>query len=131
MIFIRSVEEDLRALSTEARRSRHLSGVKEAAERGIVRLRSLQEEYSAALRRARQSAEAAGGDGAAAAGPGAELLRCQEVLHPFLLACNHADAGAKLTLTALSGLQHLLDRDAIEPSDGPNVMRVVVIQARP
>ena len=127
MALLRAIEDVLRELSVQARRPRHLSDVKEAAERGILKLRQLQESYSASLRRQRQSGIDADGS-AAVADSSSEALRNQDVLRPFLLACNHTDAGPALTLLALSGIQRLLDADAVRTADGPNIMRVLTIQ---
>lgn len=124
MEVLQEVEEHLRTLSVEARKAKQLSGVKEAAERGIVRLRGLKEAYSAHLRQSRE-AEARGEPR-----PGPFSFQAPELLQPFLLACNHSDAGPRLTLLALGAMQHLMNRDALHPSDGPNVMRVLAIQAQ-
>ena len=61
--------------------------------------------------------------------PSTSMFRDQEVLMPFLLACNESSASTKLITVALSSIQRLLNRDAIDPGDAPNVMRVLVIQA--
>ena len=51
MLLLRPIENDLRTLADAARRARHgASDVKEAAERGILKIRQLQESYSKALR---------------------------------------------------------------------------------
>ena len=110
MLLLRPIENDLRTLADAARRSRHgASDVKEAAERGILKIRQLQEAYSRALRlqRAGEAAAAAAGAAAASAGLSPDALRqnSEDVLRPFLLACNHTDAGEKLTLLAFSGIQ--------------------------
>jgi len=47
MDFLRLIEDDLRELSIEARKKHPV--VKEAAERGIVKLRALREQYAAAV----------------------------------------------------------------------------------
>lgn len=114
MEFLRLVEDDLRALSVEARKKHPV--VKEAAERGIVRLRALREQYAAAVRESGES-------------PPTSMLRSQDLLRPFLLACNHSDCSRAMILQALSGVQRLINRNAISPSDAPNILRVLAIQA--
>jgi hypothetical protein len=48
MDFLREVEQDLRALSAEARKRHPV--VKEAAERGILKLRAMREQYAQAIK---------------------------------------------------------------------------------
>lgn len=47
----------------------------------------------------------------------------QDLLRPFLLACNHADASPHLMNMAMGSIQYLINRDAILPSDAPNILR--------
>lgn len=47
----------------------------------------------------------------------------QDLLRPFLLACNHADASPHLMSMAMGSIQYLINRDAILPSDAPNILR--------
>ena len=84
------------------------AGVKEAAERGTLKCRSLKEGYAGYLRQRRKGEES----GAAPAAEGPEGrpeswsgFQCPDLLQPFLLACNYMDAGAKLTLLSLGGIQ--------------------------
>src|SRR6056297_2151530 len=114
MDFLRSVEDDLRALSVEAKKKHPV--IKEAAERGIVKLRTLREQYAAAVRQSGESMPVS-------------RLRSQEVLRPFLLACNHSDCSKAIILHALGSITHLINKDAISPSDAPNILRVLAIQA--
>lgn len=48
----------------------------------------------------------------------------QDLLRPFLLACNHADASPHLMIMAMGSIQYLINRDAILPSDAPNILRL-------
>ena len=48
MEFLRGVEDDLRTLSGEARKKHAV--VKDAAERGVLRLRRMREEYARSMR---------------------------------------------------------------------------------
>lgn len=47
----------------------------------------------------------------------------QDLLRPFLLACNHSDASPRLMIMAMGSMQYLINRDAILPSDAPNILR--------
>ena len=96
MEFLRTVEDELKALSTEAKK--RYPEVTEAAERAILRLRGMREQYATALRQS--------GGGA----PPLTMFRSQDLLRPFLLACNHADAPPKLNAMALGSVQHLINR---------------------
>lgn len=166
MELLGEVEENLRAISVEARKSKQLSGVKEAAERGTLKLRNLKESYAGFLRLKRKAEEenssgGVGGDQPAnstSSNPSTTTIPIQpsgnlasstqevgpissindsqsfsfqshDLMQPFLLACNYMDVGTRLTLLSLSGIQHLINRDAMHPDDGPNVMRVLSIQA--
>ena len=60
MELLGEVEENLRALSVEARKAKQLSGVKEAAERGTLKCRSLKEGYAGYLRQKRKQEEESG-----------------------------------------------------------------------
>ncbi|KAG5179489.1 hypothetical protein JKP88DRAFT_349881 [Tribonema minus] len=115
MEFLRVIEGELQGLSGEAKRK--YPEVTEASERAILRLRGMREQYATALRRS-------GGEA-----PPLSMFRSQDLLRPFLLACNHSDAPAKLIGMALGSVQHLINRDAVSPADAPNVMRVLAIQA--
>jgi hypothetical protein len=108
-------ESELHALSSEARKK--YPEVAEASERAVARVRKMREQYAAAVRQ---------GQGEA---PHLSIFRSQDLLRPFLLACNHADASAKITSMALGSLQHVIQRDVLSPGDCPNVMRVLAIQA--
>ncbi len=108
-------ETDLTVLAAEA--GTKFPEVTEAAKRGVVKVRKMREQYAAAVRLS------------VGEPPPLSMFRSQDLLRPFLLACNHADAPAKLVSMALGSLQHLIQRDALYPGDCPNVMRVLAIQA--
>ena len=95
-------------------------GVNEASERAILQLRSLQNEYVGAVRRATST----GGKH-----PTTSIFASQDVLRPFLLACNYPDASAHILDIALEGMQQLLDGHAICADDGVHIGRVLSIQA--
>lgn len=59
----------------------------------------------------------------AAVGRGGVVWCVQDLLRPFLLACNHADASPHLMIMAMGSIQYLINRDAILPSDAPNILR--------
>ncbi|CAM9392659.1 unnamed protein product, partial [Scytosiphon promiscuus] len=117
MEFLRVVEEELRGLAAEARRRHPV--VQEAAERAILKLRNMREEYAVALRRQHEGNA-----------PPLSMFRSQDLLRPFLLACNHADASPHLMIMAMGSIQYLINRDAILPSDAPNILRVLAIQSQ-
>jgi len=124
MNFIAHVEEHLRDLGSEARKKH--PGVKEASERAILTLRSLQSRYVSAVR---SSASGSIGGMAAVPHPDTSLFRSQDVLRPFLLACNYPDANVKLLNIGLDAIQLLLSGDAVCPEDSIHIVRVLVIQA--
>ena len=95
-------------------------GVKEASERAILKLRSLQNEYVSAVRKASKSGEKH---------PDTRLFRSSDLLHPFLLATNYPNASPKLLDTSFKAMKTLLEADAICPGDGTNMVRVWMIQA--
>jgi len=95
-------------------------GVKEASERAILQLRTLQNAYVTAVRKATQT----GGTH-----PTTELFRSQDILRPFLLAANYPNASPKLLQISLSAMSLLIEGNAICPGDGIHMVRVWTIQA--
>lgn len=94
MELLGEVEEHLRALSVEARKAKQLSGVKEAAERGTLKCRSLKEGYAGYLRQKRKQEEESGESADLDRGPGLKGapqveqwsgFQCPDLLQPFLL----------------------------------------------
>ena len=53
----------------------------------------------------------------------------EELLRPFVLACNHADVSVKLGVMSLSAFQRLLSRGAVAVGQFPNIVRVLRIQS--
>ena len=53
----------------------------------------------------------------------------EELLRPFVLACNHADISVKLGVMSLSAFQRLLSRGAVAVGQFPNIVRVLRIQS--
>jgi hypothetical protein len=104
---IQQVEADLRTLSVDSRRKHPM--VKESAERGILKLRAI--------------AKACGGEGTGV------MLQSEDVVRPFVLACNHADATHKMIAQALSAIQKLVSFDGVIITEVPNIMRVMKIQS--
>ena len=115
----------------------HLSpartGVKEASERAIIHLRSLQTQYVAAVRRAgastNNSKQPPSSGSSLPLHPTTALFQSQDVLRPFLFAANHPDASYDLLVIALESIQHLLRGDAVCPEDGIQISRVLLIQS--
>lgn len=120
MNFVKQVEEQLRDLGTESRRKH--PGVKEAAERAILSLRSLQNKYVVAVRRAASA-------NSKESHPTTAIFQSQDVLRPFLLAANYPDVGNKVLNLSIDGIQTLLAGNAICKNDGVNVVRILNIQA--
>lgn len=143
MNFVAQVEEHLRDLGAEARKkhpgklnvirssnyrqSSHFQtkrdrsqGVKEASERAILQLRTLQNAYVTAVRKASQT----GGEH-----PTTALFQSQDLLRPFLLAANYPNASPKLLDISLKGMSLLIKGKAICPGDGIHMVRVWTIQA--
>eukprot|EP00536_Pseudo-nitzschia_multiseries_P016159 jgi/Psemu1/247367/estExt_Genewise1.C_10330010 len=119
MNFVSQLEDYLRDLGAEARRKH--PGVKEASERAILKLRTLQNQYVSAVRKASSSGEKH---------PDTRLFRSSDLLHPFLLAANYPNASPKLLDTTFKAMKTLLEADAICPGDGLNMVRVWMIQAQ-
>ena len=114
MNFVQNLEECLRDLAT-ACRQKH-PGVKEASERAIQRLRTLQTSYIRAVR--------------SADSPDTSLFRSSDLLHPFLLAANYPTADYRLLEIAFKAMRLLMEADAVVPSDAIHVIRVYQIQAQ-
>jgi len=110
------------------------SGVKEASERAIINLRSLQTQYVAAVRRAgaatpsSQSSDNSNNSSSVEQHPTTSLFQSQDVLRPFLLATNYSNASYNLVLIAIESIQLLLKGDAICNEDYIQISRVLVIQ---
>ena len=94
--------------------------MKEASERAILQLRTLQNGYVTAVRRASQT----GG-----AYPTTALFQSQDLLRPFLLAANYPNASPQLLDVSLKGMTLLIKNNAISPGDGIHMVRVWTIQA--
>jgi hypothetical protein len=144
MNFVAQVEDHLRDLGTEAQKA-HPS-VKDASERAIIHLRSLQTQYVAAVRRAAAAVNGANSSAGITTNsdttsssssdndsksvhPTTSLFQSQDLLRPFLLAENHTDAPYDLLVIALESIQHLLQNDAVCSDDAVQVSRILVIQS--
>ena len=97
------------------------TGVKEASERAILKLRTLQNQYVSAVRKAAADGERH---------PSTSMFRSSDLLHPFLLAANYPNATPKLLDTSFKAMKILMEADAICPGDGMNLVRVWMIQAQ-
>lgn len=98
------LEGDLRLLTSE---SKGFAAVKDSAERGIMKLKEVQDQLSS-------------GEGG--------RIRCPEFLRPFLLAANHTEAGKRLVSVAIAAMQRLIMMDVVERTEPPNILRVLLIQ---
>jgi hypothetical protein len=117
MNFVARVEDLLRDLGAEAWKKH--PDVKEASERALLTLRSLQTQYVSAVRSHPSLKHH----------PSTKLFRSQDVFQPFLLACNYPDANAKLLAIGLNAIQLLINGDAVILEDSVHIARVLVIQA--
>ncbi len=96
-------------------------GVKEASERAILKLRTLQNIYVGAVRKASADGEKH---------PDTTMFRSSDLLHPFLLATNYPNASPKLLDTSFKAMKTLMEANAVCPGDGMNLVRVWMIQAQ-
>ncbi|KAJ0400065.1 hypothetical protein ATCC90586_000537 [Pythium insidiosum] len=117
MDFLRLLSDDLQALRGETKKKYPV--VREAVDKALATLPSLQQQYAALLR-----AEAS-----SPPGPGHPLFKNDSVLRPFLLACNHTNASHKILILALVSIQRIVSWDAIEQSSVGSILRVLQIQA--
>lgn len=118
MDFVARLEDFLRDLGAESRKKH--PGVKEASERAILRLRTLQNAYASAVRKAASSG---------AEHPTTSLFQSQDLLHPFLLAANYPNASTKLLDISFKAMRLLMESNAVCPGDGIHMVRVWTIQA--
>ena len=112
MEFLRHVESDLRDLATAARHCNSLGRVKDASEYGVMKLRELRSQYAREVREKRGNSY-----------DSQTILpfRCQELLDPFVLACD-SSSPASLISIALNGLNFLLTSSAVLPSSMCSLM---------
>jgi hypothetical protein len=61
--------------------------------------------------------------------PSTKLFTSQDVLRPFLLACNYPDANTKLLAIGLNMIQLLINDDAVILEDSVHIAHILVIQA--
>jgi len=105
------IESDLRALSMEAKR--RFPEVKEAAERGLQRLRAAQEALP---------------ENASLAAQSAAVAASEEVLLPFTLAL--ACKSDALPLCALSAVQRMISHGAVAPVRLPAIASQLIARAQ-
>ena len=109
---LRLLDTDLRSLS-ELRDARKFPEVKEAAERALLRLRSVHKSLPEAATPAQQSTAVAG---------------AEEVLVPFMLALgSKSDA---LPLSALGAVQRMISHNAVAPQRLPTIASQLVARAQ-
>jgi len=112
---LRKVEEDLRNIAIEFKKK--YPEVIDATERALATLKTMREMYVAdKMRKSGVEKE------------DVKIPQSSDILSPYILACNYADANPKLLLLALSGIQLLVGYEMIPPSDVKNVLRVFSIQ---
>lgn len=112
---LRKVEEDLRNISIEFKKK--YPEVIDATERALATLKTMREMYVAdKMRKSGVEKE------------DVKIPQSSDILAPYILACNYADANPKLLMLALGGIQLLVGYEMIPPSDVKNVLRVFSIQ---
>lgn len=96
--------------------------MKEASERAILKLRTLQNDYVIAVRKANNGEKH----------PDTSLFRSEDLLHPCLIALSYPTAfgSPKLLDTSFKAMKTLMEANAICPGDGINMVRVWMIQAQ-
>lgn len=114
-LHLRAVESDLLTLGQEARRS--LPSVKDAAERVAVDIRKYTPALHSSTATLPLDVERHG-----------SLI--SQLLGPFILACNHAEAPKKVLSHALVSLQRFVTADALPATEYGNLVRVLEIQVR-
>ena len=113
---LRKVEEDLRNIAVEFRKK--YPEVIEATERALATLKTMREMYVAdKMRKSGMEKEVV------------KIPQSSDILAPYILACNYADANHKLLILALSGIQLLVSYQMVPPVDVKNLLRVFSIQA--
>ena len=113
---LRKVEEDLRSLGVEFRKL--YPEVSDATEHALATLKTMREMYVAdKMRRSGVEKE------------DVRIPRSSDIVAPYILACNYADASPKLLLQALNGIQMLVSFEMAPPADVKNLLRVFAIQA--
>jgi hypothetical protein len=113
---LRRVEEDLRNLAIEFRKK--YPEVMDATEHALSTLKTMREMYVADKMRKSGLAK-----------EDVKIPQSSDILSPYILACNYADANPKLILMALNGIQMLVSFEMIPASDVKNLLRVFSIQA--
>ena len=106
------IEQDLRALS-EVRDARKFPEVKEAAERALLRLRSIAKATSPSAPAAEQAQQVAASE---------------EILVPFMLALASKSEG--LPLAALGSVQRMISHNAVAPQRLPTITSQLIARAQ-
>nr|CCA24197.1 conserved hypothetical protein [Albugo laibachii Nc14] len=120
MDFLRLISDDLHTLHHEVRKKYPV--VKEAIDKALAMLPLLQKQYVNLIREQNASM-------GSSPGPGHPMFKCDILLRPFLLTCNHTNASHKILILALISIQRLVSWDAIELSSIKSIVRVLQIQA--
>ena len=109
---LRLLEQDLRALS-EVRDARKFPEVKEAAERALLRLRSISKSLP---------------EDASASVQASRVAEVEEVLVPFMLAL--ASKSDALPLSALGAVQRMISHNAVAPQRLPTVTSQLIARSQ-
>jgi hypothetical protein len=113
MDYLRQIDDDLRNLGVET--GKRYPEIKDATERALISLKTVREHYISDMRKSSLTNPI--------------LSQSNDVVAPYILLCNYADATPKLLNLSLSGIQMLLNYEVVPPSDVKNIIRVLAIQA--
>ena len=136
MNFVSQLEESLRDLGSQARSEGRASAnssafraggylpiLKEASERGLLTLRKLQGNYAAQVRKAAEGGYCSSDQ------PTTRIFCNQDLLRPFLFACNFSEAPENLVEISINAIQLLLSAEAVFLCDAVQIVRILTIQS--
>ena len=119
-----AIAEDLQALSIEVKKK--YPEIKEAVDKALTSLKAVKDgRISASSATLTPKADKAKDKEREKANNG----MLSDLLGPYILTCNHADAPPKVASMAMSGMQLLINNDLIVGGDVKNILRVLSIQA--
>jgi hypothetical protein len=132
--FLRTIESDIGTLRQESRRV--LPSVTDAAESVAIEIRhalaALNNTVPAGHASSSGPLSAAGRAGLSSSTASLDIDRhgpfLSQLLQPFIIACNHANAPKKVLTCALATLQRFVTADAIPATEYGNIVRVLEIQ---
>jgi hypothetical protein len=112
MDLLRRIEEDIDNMEKETKRK--FPTIALAAGQAKLGLQRLKQSYVAEVMNKSKSEDSAA--------PSLAQFRSSDVCSPYVIACNTTNLPAKLVLSALSGIQMLLDFGVVPPENAPNII---------